>query len=205
MKIIDPVNILTYDLKEAISAALGGRLQLGQTLYFSFNTINKNLKKQKITLAQFLRIVSFSYPRMSRRTLLRSYRIYDRIVLGTGSWISDLEQIHFVLLARIAESRSIGSLTRRELVKEVQQRMEAGDSYAQISEKLDRSLAFYREHPPRIPEGVKEFDHRLADVKMHFNLTESTKDERSVPLKVPKNFPGLDTPPVVIPKPNRAP
>ena len=201
MKIIDPVNILTYDLKEAISAALGGRLQLGQTLYFSFNTINKNLKKQKITLAQFLRIVSFSYPRMSRRTLLRSYRIYDRIVLGTGSWISDLEQIHFVILARIAESRSIGSLTRRELVQEVQQRMEAGDSYAQISKQLDAALAHYRDHPPRIPEGVQEFDRRLADVKMNFSLTDSAKDKPKAPFKMPKNFAALDLPRVVIPKP----
>ncbi|MCH7575609.1 MAG: hypothetical protein IIA59_10855 [Candidatus Marinimicrobia bacterium] len=200
MKIIDPFNVTTFDLKEAISHVLGARIQLGQTLYFTFNTINMNMKKVKYSLTQFLRIISISYPQMSTRTLLRSYRVYERIVLGTGCWASDLEQIHFVLLARIAECNSIGSLTRRELVQEVQQRMEAGDSYAQISKKLDGILAHYREHPPRIPEGVQEFDRRLADVKMSFNLTESVKDEPAAPFRVPENFPGLDTPPVVIPK-----
>ena len=201
MKIVDPINVMTFDLKEAISHTLGARIQLGQTLYFTFNTINKNMKKHKYSLTQFLRIISFSYPQMSARTLLRSYRVYDRIVLGTGCWTRDLEQIYFVLLARIAECNSIGSLTRRELVKEVQQRMEAGDSYAQISKQLDAALAHYRDHPPRIPEGVQEFDRRLADVKMNFSLTDSAKDKPKAPFKMPKNFAALDLPRVVIPKP----
>lgn len=198
MKILNTLNLQTFDLKESISNLLGGRLQVGQTLYFTFNTINKNLKKQKLTLAQFLRIISFSYPRMSRRTLSRTYRVYERIVLGTGLWISDLEKIDFILLARIAECKNIGSLTRRELVKEVQKRMEAGDNYSQISKQLGGTLRYYREHPPRIPEVVQDVDHRLADVKMDMRLYNSAKNPPLPPPKVPIEFPGLELPRVVI-------
>ena len=199
MKIIDPINVKTFDLKEAISTMLGARLQLGQTLYFTFQTINKNMKKHKYTLAQFLRIISFSYPRMSRRSLSRSYRVFERLVVECGFWITDLQEIDFILMSKVAECRNIMALTRREIIVQIRDRTEAGDSYAQISKKLDGILAHYREHPPRIPEGVLDFDHRLSDVKMHFNLTDSAKDPPPAPLNVPMDFPGLDLPRVVLP------
>ena len=177
---------------------LGARMQLGQTLYFTFLTINKNMKKHKYTLAQFLRIISFSYPRMSRRSLSRSYRVFERLVVEGGFWITDLQEIDFILMSKVAECRSITALTRREIIVQIRDRLAAGDSYAQISKKLDGILAHYRVHPPRIPKVVEDVDHRLADVKMDMRLYNSAKNPPPSPLKVPLDFPGLELPRVVI-------
>ena len=98
----------------------------------------------------------------------------------------------------IAECRNITALTRRELVKDVQKLMAAGDSYATISGQLGKVLTHYRDHPPRIPEVVLEVDHRLSDLKMDMTLSHSAKDPPQAPIKVPKNFPGLNLPRVVI-------
>ena len=81
MKIIDPLNVQTFDLKESISNLLGARIQLGQTLYFTFKDINKTHKKHKYTLAQFLRVINLSFPQLSRRTLLPCYHVFYRLVV----------------------------------------------------------------------------------------------------------------------------
>ncbi|MCH7575224.1 MAG: hypothetical protein IIA59_08885 [Candidatus Marinimicrobia bacterium] len=199
MKIIDPINVKTFDLKEAISTMLGARLQLGQTLYFTFQTINKNMKKHKYTLAQFLRIISFSYPRMSRRSLSRSYRVFERLVVECGFWITDLQEIDFILMSKVAECRNIMALTRREIIVQICDRIEAGDSYAQISKKLDKTLAALRDSPPRLPEVVLDTDHRLADMKMDFRLVNSAKDPPPATPQLPADYFDLGMPRVVLP------
>ncbi len=90
MKIIDPINIQTFELREAISNLLSARLYVGQTLYFTFRTINETSKRHKYTLAQFLIVMNISFPRLSRRTLLRCYNVFNRLVIEGGFWISEL-------------------------------------------------------------------------------------------------------------------
>ncbi len=190
-------NLEPLHIKEAISTLLGARLHLGQTLYFSFNTHNKNLKKRKTSLARFMRAVENEYPSMSRRNYLRSYRVFERLVQQCGFWMSNLEEVDFTLLAQIAECKNILPLTRRELVKGVQKRMAAGESYGQIAKRLGEVLRIYRERPPRIPDVVAEVDHRLSDVKMDFRLTYSAKDPPEPKFNIPDDYWDMGIPRVV--------
>lgn len=196
MKFLNLLNLQSIDLKESISNLLGARLQVGQTLHFTYHTIYKRQKKKVISLSQFLQAISFGYPRLSRRTLQRAYRVFERLVVGCGFWITDLEEIDFVLLSKVAECRNITPLTRRELVVQIRKRMEEGESYAQISKKLDRTLAALRESPPRIPQVVLDTDRRLADVKMDFRLVDSAIEKGNSTIKIPDIVPDLHIHPV---------
>lgn len=84
MKFLNLLNLQSIDLKESISNLLGARLQVGQTLHFTYHTIYKQQKKKVISLSQILQAISFAYPRLSRRTLQRAYRVFDRLVVGCG-------------------------------------------------------------------------------------------------------------------------
>ena len=197
MKILNLLNLKSIDLKESISNLLSARLQLGQTLQFTYASINR---KRKVTsLAQFLLAISLAHPRLSRRTLQRAYCVFERLVRGCGFWISDLEEIDFVLLAKVAECRNITPLTRREIIMQIRKRMDEGDSYKQISKKLDNTLAALRESPPRLPKVVLDTDHRLADMKMDFRLVNSAKDPPPATPQLPADYFDLGMPRVVLP------
>ena len=196
MKFLNLLNLQSIDLKESISNLLGARLQVGQTLHFTYHSIYKRQKKKVISLSQFLQAISFAYPRLSRRTLQRAYRVFERLVVGCGFWITDLEEIDFVLLSKVAECRNITPLTRREVIVQIRKRMEEGDSYNQISKKLDKTLAALRKSPPRLPKVVLDTDHRLSDVKMDFRLVDSAIEKENSTIKVPDKFPELHIHPV---------
>ena len=199
MKFLNLLNLQSIDLKESISNLLGGRLQLGQTLHFTYHTIFKKQKKKVLSLSQFLLAISLAHPRLSRRTLQRAYCIFERLVRGCGFWITELEEIDFVLLAKVAECRNITPLTRRELVVQIRKRMDEGDSYKQISKKLDKTLAALRESPPRLPKVVLDTDHRLADMKMDFRLVNSAKNPPPATPQLPADYFDLGIPGVVLP------
>ena len=199
MKIRNPLNLEAYDLKEAISTLRSARLMVGQTLYFTLKQVNQGRKKKRVSLTKFLQAIAYAYPNLSLRSFQRSYRVYERMVADAGFWISDLEQIDFMLLVQISECAHITPLTRRELIVQVQKRMDAGYGYAQIAPQLKKTLAALRKSPPRLPKAVLDTDHRLADVKMDLSLITPEVDKPAKPLKVPKNFPGMFSPPVVYP------
>ena len=199
MKFLNLLNLQSIDLKESISNLLGARLQVGQTLHFTYHTIYKRHKKKVISLSQFLQAISFAYPGLSRRTLQRAYRVFERLVVGCGFWISDLEEIDFVLLSKVAECRNITALTRREVIVQIRKRMEEGESYKQISKKLDKTLAALRDSPPRLPQAVLDTDHRLADMKMDFRLVDSAKNPPPATPQLPADYFDLGIPRVVLP------
>ena len=199
MKFLNLLNLQSIDLMESISNLLGARLQLGQTLHFTYHTIYKKRKKKVLSLSQFLLAISLAHPRLSRRTLQRAHRVFERLVRGCGFWITELEEIDFVLLAKVAECRNITPLTRREVIVQIRKRMEAGDSYKQISKKLDKTLAALRDSPPRLPKVVLDTDHRLADMKMDFRLVNSAKDPPPATPQLPADYFDLGIPGVVLP------
>jgi len=198
LKHSNPINLEKFKIKEAISSLLGARLYVGQTLFFGYQTVKLEHRKKSVSLAQFIDQVAFENRQMSRRSYLRAYRVFERLVVQCGFWMSDLDEVDFTLLAGIAECKNIIPLTRRELVKGVQKRMAAGESYGQIAKRLDEVLKINRERPPRIPKVVRDVDHRLADVKMDMRLYNSAKNPPLPPPKVPIEFPGLELPRVVI-------
>ena len=199
MKHSNPINLEKFKIKKEISSLLGARIFVGQTLFFIYQTVKMENRKKRVSLAQFIDQVAFENRQMSRRSYLRAYRVFERLIVQCGFRISELLEVDFTLLAGIAECRNITSLTRREFVKGVQKRMAAGESYGQIAKRLGEVLKINREHPPRIPKVVEDVDHRLADVKMDMRLYNSAKNPPPPPLKVPLDFPGLELPRVVIP------
>ena len=198
IKLSSPDNPQTIELKEAISMLHSARLHVGQTLYFTYKDLNSHQKKPLVSLPQFLRAVAAAYPGLSYRTYQRCFRVYERLVIGCGLWISDLEITNFGLLTRVAECRNLTPLRRRELILEIRKKLDAGIGYAQISERLDAILKHYRTHPEKLPDAVAEADRRLSDVKMDFNLFDSEVDDRQGLIKVPKRSQGYG-PRVVIP------
>ena len=201
MKYFHIPTLQAYEVPDAISTLLSARVRLGQCLYFAYQEINRRKAKPIISLAQYLRVIAMAYKGLSYRTYQRSYRVYERFIIECGLWIEDIEQVDFILLSRIAECRHISAYTRRDLVNQILTRMEKGDSYRQLSNRLGEVLAAHKERPEKLPDAVVRADRRLVDVKMDLTLSKSKIEEIESPSKMPMDFPKLSLPGVVIPKP----
>ncbi len=199
MKYFHLTTLQAYEIPDAISTLLSARVRLGQSVFFAYQQFKRNKDKPIISLAQYLRVIAMAYPMLSQRTYHRSYRVYERFIIECGLWINEIEQVDFVLLSRIAECRHITPYTRRDLVKQILDRMEQGDSYRQLSDRLGKVLESYKERPEQLPDAVIRADKRLVDVKMDLTLSRSKIDEMEYPAKIPVDFSGIGLPRVVLP------
>ncbi len=188
MKLSGSDTAENVEIKESLSALLGARLRVGQTLFFSYKTLNRKQKKPLVSIARFLKAVNTSYPALSYRSLQRCFRVFERLVVKCGMWIEDLETIDFTILARVAECKKLNSITRRNIIDEIRQKLNSGVDSAKIAKQLGYYLAQHRENPEKIPEKVLKYDARLSEVKMDFEAADSDFADRSHRLKVPKKL-----------------
>ena len=199
MKFFHPISLETYEIKEAISSLLSARIRLGQTIYFSYKQMTRNRKKAKMSQSQYLHAIAFAFPRISLRSYQRAFSIFERLVVDTGLWISDLEELDFTILARIAESKHLNPYNRRDLVADVQQMMNAGHGYRAINGSVSKALEFYKKYPKKWPENLEKVDRRMADVKLNVGLARSKIDEMESQGQLPADYFDPGMPRVVLP------
>ena len=181
IKITGALGHQTVELKQAISSLLSARINLGQTLYFSYKEFQRWNKQNTMSLSQFLKAIAAANPQIKYRTYQRSFRIYERLIIEAGLWIEDIETVDFVVLARIAEGKHLTPYHRRDIVRDVLKMMESGFNYRDTSKFVTESLKFYKEHPKRWTEGQERTDRRMADVKLNVGLAQSEIDKMDTP------------------------
>lgn len=199
MKFFNPISLETFEIKEAISSLLSARIRLGQTIHFSYKQMTRNQKKAKMSQAQYLRALAFAYPRLSLRTYQRALSVFERLVIDTGLWIADLEELDFTILARIAESKYLNPYNRRDLVADVQQMTSDGHGYKVINESVSKALKFYKKYPKKWPKNLEKVDRRMVDVKLNVGLARSKIDETESQGQLPADYFDLGMPRVVLP------
>ncbi len=199
MKFFNPLSLATFEIKESISALLSARIRVGQTIYYSYKQMTRYSKKAKMSQSQYLHAIALAYPRLSLRTYQRALAVFERLVLDTGLWISDLEELDFTILARVAESKYLNPYNRRDLVADVQKMMNAGHGYKVINESVSKALEFYKKYPKKWPEHMEQVDRRMADVKLNVGLAQSKIDEMESPPQLPADYFDLGIPGVVFP------
>ena len=199
MKFFHPISLETYEIKEAISSLLSARIRLGQTIYFSYKQMTRNQKKAKMSQSQYLHAIALAFPRISLRSYQRALRVFERLVIDTGLWIADLEELDFTILGRIAECKYLNPYNRRDLVADVQKMMNAGHGYKVINESVGKALEFYKKYPKKWPEQLEKVDRRMVDVKLNVGLAQSKIDEMESPPQLPADYFDLGIPGVVLP------
>ncbi|MCH7859521.1 MAG: hypothetical protein IID14_07475, partial [Candidatus Marinimicrobia bacterium] len=95
-----------YFIKSAIDLQRLSRFDLGQQLYQGHKQSNLwSRKPQSVT--SFISLISILYPTMSKRSFMRHYRVYEKLVVRSRISKFTLMDIDFTTLALAAEDRDL--------------------------------------------------------------------------------------------------
>ncbi len=84
-------------IKAAIDAQRLSRIDLGQQLYQGYKQSNLWARKPQ-SVTSFISLISILYPTMSKRSYMRHYRVYEKLVVRSGISKFTLMDIDFTRL-----------------------------------------------------------------------------------------------------------
>ncbi len=150
-----------YYIKAAIDLQRLSRFDLGQQLYEGHKQSNLwSRKPQSVT--SFISLISTLYPTMSKRSFMRHYRVYEKLVVRSGISKFTLMDIDFTTLALAAEDRDLNPPALRTIISKLHAMLKNGASQKEVRIQFKVYAERNRANIPRFISLIKEYDEEIA-------------------------------------------
>ena len=148
-------------IKSAIDLQRLSRFDLGQQLYEGHKQSNLwSRKPQSVT--SFISLISILYPPMSKRSYMRHYRVYEKLVVRSKISKFTLMDIDFTTLALAAEDRDLNSPTLRTIISKLHTELKNGASQKEVRIQFKVYAERNRANIPRLLALMQEYDEQIA-------------------------------------------
>ena len=150
-----------FYIKSAIDLQRLSRFDLGQQLYQGHKQSNLwSRKPQSVT--SFISLISILYPTMSKRSFMRHYRVYEKLVVRSGISKFTLMDIDFTTLALAAEDRDLNPPTLRTIISKLHTELKNGASQKEVRTQFKVYAERNRANIPRLVALMREYDEQIA-------------------------------------------
>ena len=148
-------------IKSAIDLQRLSRFDLGQQLYQGYKQSNLwSRKPQSVT--SFITLISILYPTMSKRSFMRHYRVYEKLVVRSSISKFTLMDIDFTTLALAAEDRDLIPPALRTIISKLHTMLKNGSSQQDVRKQFKVYAERNRANIPRLLALIKEADEMIA-------------------------------------------
>lgn len=148
-------------IKSAIDLQRLSRFDLGQQLYQGYKQSNLwSRKPQSVT--SFITLISILYPTMSKRSFMRHYRVYEKLVVRSGISKFTLMDIDFTILASAAEDRDLNPPALRTIISKLHAMLKNGASQKEVRIQFKVYAERNRANIPRLVALMQKYDEQIA-------------------------------------------
>ena len=148
-------------IKSAIDLQRLSRFDLGQQLYQGYKQSNLwSRKPQSVT--SFITLISILYPTMSKRSFMRHYRVYEKLVVRSGISKFTLMDIDFTTLASTAEDRDLNPPALRTIISKLHAMLKNGASQKEVRIQFKVYAKRNRANIPRLVALMQKYDEQIA-------------------------------------------
>ncbi|MBA7568137.1 hypothetical protein ES708_09858 [subsurface metagenome] len=148
-------------IKSAIDGQRLSRFDLGCELYLGHLQSNK-WRKKSISMTSYLSYISTLYPTISKRSLMRHYRVHEKLVVRSGISIFTLMDIDFTTLALAAEDRCLPPPSLRDVISKLHTMVMNGASQKEVRRQFNVYAERTRANIPRLLALIEECDERIV-------------------------------------------
>ena len=161
MKKSEGETLALYYIKSAIDLQRLSRVDLGQKLYQGHKQSNLwSRKPQSVT--SFISLISILYPTMSKRSFMRHYRVYEKLVVRSIISKFTLMDIDFTTLALAAEDRDLNPPTLRTIISKLHTELKNGASQKEVRIQFKVYAERNRANIPRLVALMQKYDEQIA-------------------------------------------
>ena len=161
MKKSEGETLALYYIKSAIDLQRLSRVDLGQQLYQGHKQSNLWRRKPQ-SVTSFISLISILYPTMSKRSFMRHYRVYEKLVVRSRISKFTLMDIDFTTLALAAEDRDLNPPALRTIISKLHTMLKNGSSQQDLRKQFKVYAERNRANIPRFLALIKEADEMIA-------------------------------------------
>ena len=149
-----------FGIKIAVDSHRQSRFTLGQMLFEGHKQFNK-WKRKPQSMTAYITWISYLFPAKSKRSYLRHYRVWDKLVVQTRLSQSMLMDFDFTTLAEAAENRYLDPGTLRHIMPKLHAELKQGKSQQHVRRQLKEFAERYHASIPRLIQMIREQDERI--------------------------------------------
>ena len=150
-----------YFIKSAIDLLRLSRFDLGQQLYEGYKQTNLWRRKPQ-SVTSFISLISTLYPTMSKRSFMRHFRVYEKLVVRSRISKFTLMDIDFTTLALAAEDRDLNPPALRTIISKLHAMLKNGASQKEVRIQFKVYAKRNRANIPRLVALMQKYDEQIA-------------------------------------------
>ena len=161
MKKSEGEALALFYIKSAIDGQRLSQFDLGRELYLGHKQSNRWRRKSE-SVTSYLSYISSLYPTMSKRSFMRHYRVYEKLVVRSGISVFTLMDIDFTTLALAAEDRDLNPPAWRTIISMLHTMLKNGASQQDVRKQFKVYAERNRANIPRLLALIQEFDDEIV-------------------------------------------
>ncbi len=154
-------ELALHFIRAAIDLQRLSRFDLGQQLYQGYEQSNLWARRPQ-SITSYITLISILYPTMSKRSFMRHYRVYEKLVVRSGISKFTLMDIDFTTLALAAEDRDLNPPALRTIISKLHAMLKNGASQKDVRKQFKGYAERNRANIPRLLALIREADEMIA-------------------------------------------